>query len=1079
MRKLMLALAVVGTFLSVIAVDRSQAFIPTVSWTVGVRSSSTNTSYAWSVAADSSGNSYVVGAFYGTVDFDPSAGTTNLAPDETLGAFIAKYNASGALEWAFDMGYGNSSSMYDVKIDSAGDIWVVGALSGKMNPLITQVNVNPRGTATYVTGLAANTSHAVVLKYNPSGILLDAWKPLRATTGGSSRIWAFDFHGSNHLVLSGAFEGDHDADPDANVVQNITSSVNDAFVGVYTRTGAYGGIRTAGGSGQDVFKSVDIDPAGQVVVGGRISHALGSPMGTLVVAGSTINVGGGAGAGVVASYDWDGTTLSDGWAFPIGSNDSYDDVVDVAFDNAGRLLVSGTVEGNRTHNFKGTSATNANVTVPSAYTVASYIARYTSAGAHELSHLYANTTGATFAVGLDPSMSVGSDGSVYVSGTVEGTTDFDTGAGTLTMTTAANVEQNFIARYDPGLSLLGVSYLSSTSFPILNVADVPGSASIRSSHEFGGSSTTTTRPLVTSFGPDTVAPAAPGRPDLDSGSDTGTSFTDNITNDSTPTISVTAAESGGTVTVQATANGQSNVTCSISLSGTSGSCILGTLANGDWSVTAVHQDASGNVSASSTALTITIDTVAPILMSTVPMRDATNVDAGGNIVLTYDEAMMKGSGNILVKSGGSTCPTTDQTISVSNAAVSVSGSTVTINPPADLAPSTVTCLQFNAGVLRDIAGNNAVLHDPTAAGGVRFTTAAGDITPPTATITAPSSPANSRTLVYAVSFSEQVSGIAPGDFTNTGTATCTFAVSASSGTAVSVTATCTTDGTVIMELATNSVQDTASNTGPTSAVTASTVTIDTVGPTTTTAAPSNTVAPPTTVAPSNTVAPGTTLPPVGAGPGTGETPATVPAGGATTTTTTTPAATTTTVPAIEVPEVSDDGGALVVNGERIEATITRENNQLVIAAGVIRARISAVKRGGGRAPLDADGRIRMETGDSIEVEVTGFGASSPVAVWMYSDPVLLGRSRVDSLGALAASYEVPDSVDGGRHTVVLVGESARQEELTFALAVFVGAESDGPSTWTLLVGIPLGLAVLGALIIPAIIRRRREESARV
>ena len=59
--------------------------------------------------------------------------------------------------------------------------------------------------------------------------------------------------------------------------------------------------------------------------------------------------------------------------------------------------------------------------------------------------------------------------------------------------------------------------------------------------------------------------------------------------------------------------------------------------------------------------------------------------------------------------------------------------------------------------------------------------------------------------------------------------------------------------------------------------------------------------------------------------------------------------------------------------------------------------------------------------------------------------------------------------------MVLVGESARQEELTFALAVFVGEESSGPSAWTLLVGIPLGLAVIGALIIPAILRRRRNE----
>jgi hypothetical protein len=39
--------------------------------------------------------------------------------------------------------------------------------------------------------------------------------------------------------------------------------------------------------------------------------------------------------------------------------------------------------------------------------------------------------------------------------------------------------------------------------------------------------------------------------------------------------------------------------------------------------------------------------------------------------------------------------------------------------------------------------------------------------------------------------------------------------------------------------------------------------------------------------------------------------------------------------------------------------------------------------------------------------------------------------------------------------------------------VFIGAESTGPSTLALLVGIPLGLAVVAALVIPAIIRRRR------
>jgi len=178
---------------------------------------------------------------------------------------------------------------------------------------------------------------------------------------------------------------------------------------------------------------------------------------------------------------------------------------------------------------------------------------------------------------------------------------------------------------------------------------------------------------------------------------------------------------------------------------------------------------------------------------------------------------------------------------------------------------------------------------------------------------------------------------------------------------------------------------------------------------------------------------------------------------------------------MEVPEVADGSGALVVDGERIEATITRENNQLVIAAGILRARISAVQREGGRAPLDSLGRIRMDRGDSIEIEVTGFGAQSQVEVRMYSDPVLLGRSTVSALGNLMASYEVPDSVDNGRHTVALSGESQQGEKLTFALAVFVGAESTGPSALALLVGIPLGLAVIAALVIPAIIRRRRKD----
>jgi hypothetical protein len=587
---------------------------------------------------------------------------------------------------------------------------------------------------------------------------------------------------------------------------------------------------------------------------------------------------------------------------------------------------------------------------------------------------------------------------------------------------------------------------------------------------FAGISSSSSYQFTTAV--DVTPPAPPTTPDLFETSDTGFSNSDNIiTSTVNPNFRFRGTERGGIITVTASRTGVSDRTCTRPGDTQNDGCIMAALTQGTWTVVTSHTDVNGNTSANSAALTVVVDGTAPSLTSVSPARDAASVAVDANIQLTYNEDVYAATGNVIVKSGGSTCPTTDQTISVSSAAVTAAGGTVTVNPPNNFAHSSVQCLSFAAGVIKDIAGNNAPLHDPTASGGVRFTTSAPDVTSPSATISSPASPASSRTLVYAVVFDEAINGLTSSDFSNVGTASCTFAVPASSGTSFSVTATCTTDGTVIMRLAPNSVTDAALNTGPTSAVLASSVTIDT---TTSTTAPAGTVVPTQATIPSS----GTTVPSVGTGRPAPAAPVAQGSGTTVVTTTTTsvaPSTTTTTLPSVDVPEVADGGGALVVNGERIEATITRENNQLVIAAGVLRARISAVQREGGRAPLDSQGRIRMDQGDSIEIEVTGFGTESEVEVRMYSDPVLLGRSTVSALGSLAASYEVPESVDDGRHTVVLLGESQQGEELTFALAVFIGAESTGPSTLALLVGIPLGLAVIAALIIPAIIRRRRKD----
>ena len=112
--------------------------------------------------------------------------------------------------------------------------------------------------------------------------------------------------------------------------------------------------------------------------------------------------------------------------------------------------------------------------------------------------------------------------------------------------------------------------------------------------------------------------------------------------------------------------------------------------------------------------------------------------------------------------------------------------------------------------------------------GIAPTTTVADSLGATVVFTPPSSPSASRTLSYRLTFSERISGLAASDFSNTGTATsCVFAPSSPFGQTITLSVVCQSDGTVIVRLAANSVIDGTNNTGPTSASSASSVTIQT------------------------------------------------------------------------------------------------------------------------------------------------------------------------------------------------------------------------------------------------------------
>jgi len=101
--------------------------------------------------------------------------------------------------------------------------------------------------------------------------------------------------------------------------------------------------------------------------------------------------------------------------------------------------------------------------------------------------------------------------------------------------------------------------------------------------------------------------------------------------------------------------------------------------------------------------TIVPDTTDPGLSSLSPADDATAVSVGTDLVITLNEDVQKGTGNIVItETGGSTF----ETIPVGDARVSVSGAVVTIDPDGTLAHDTAYHVELASGAIEDLANND-------------------------------------------------------------------------------------------------------------------------------------------------------------------------------------------------------------------------------------------------------------------------------------------------------------------------------------------------------------------------------------
>ena len=183
---------------------------------------------------------------------------------------------------------------------------------------------------------------------------------------------------------------------------------------------------------------------------------------------------------------------------------------------------------------------------------------------------------------------------------------------------------------------------------------------------------------------------------------------------------------------------------------------------------------------------------------------------------------------------------------------------------------------------------------------------------------------------------------------------------------------------------------------------------------------------------------------------------------------------TNSVPPPVIPKVSTGESALNVGGVSTKVELSRENNQLVMQSGAMKAVLSGLDDKGATRALDADGNLRLSGGDVVKLNVGGFKPGSTVDIWLFSTPQRLGSAVVGADGRVSGSFAIPKNVEDGPHRIAITARLPNGKSATFTLGIAVGEIARTSTLTRVLIAIPIVLAIGFGLILPNQMRRPRK-----
>jgi len=167
-----------------------------------------------------------------------------------------------------------------------------------------------------------------------------------------------------------------------------------------------------------------------------------------------------------------------------------------------------------------------------------------------------------------------------------------------------------------------------------------------------------------------------------------------------------------------------------------------------------------------------------------------------------------------------------------------------------------------------------------------------------------------------------------------------------------------------------------------------------------------------------------------------------------------------------------------VRGQKVAVKVDKLDEAIVMSLpNDVTITIGRTSRTSSSTAVAADGVLRMYPRDTVDVAMSGLVPGTIYTIFMFSDPVELGRGIASADGTVTETVAVPADAEFGDHTVQLNGVGPGGEMVSMSMGFKVLERTSTTGIVIVSMTAAILLALLGGRPIFVNRRRRRDRLA--